>query len=87
MTNLKRGKATARVAPLPDSTPTPTTMPVELMTVTQAATFAQVSQSTIRRWIRCEGLAAYRSKGCVRIDKVDILKFLKVDHSQQLLSS
>lgn len=80
MTDLKRWKATAPVQPLPDSTPTPATMPVELMTVAQAATFAQISQSTIRRWIRCEGLAAYRSKGRVRIDKVDLMKFFKSDH-------
>ncbi|PCF92372.1 DNA-binding protein [Sphingopyxis terrae subsp. ummariensis] len=57
------------------------TMPVELLTVRQAATFAQASQPTIRRWIRAEGLPAYRSKGKgrVRIDKADLVKFLRGD--------
>ena len=56
-------------------------MPVELLTVRQAATFAQASQPTIRRWIRAEGLPAYRSKGKgrVRIDKADLVKFLRGD--------
>jgi excisionase family DNA binding protein len=56
-------------------------MPVELLTVRQAATFAQASQPTIRRWIRAEGLPAYRSKekGRVRIDKADLVKFLRGD--------
>jgi len=55
------------------------TTPVELLTVRQAATFAQASQPTIRRWIRDEGLPAYRAKekGRVRIDKADLVKFLK----------
>ena len=56
-------------------------MPVELLTVRQAATFAQASQPTIRRWIRAEALPAYRAKGKgrVRIDKADLVKFLRGD--------
>lgn len=81
MLNLNRRKTASPVHPLPKSTtPTPViTMPVELLTVRQAAIFAQVSQATIRRWIREEGLRAYRSgeRGRVRIDKADLIKFLK----------
>jgi len=79
--NLSRRKTASPVQPLRKSTtPTPAiAMPVELLTVRQAAIFAQVSQPTIRRWIREEGLRAYRSKerGRVRIDKADLVKFLK----------
>lgn len=76
MIKLPPRKATA--APLPKTVPV-MTMPVELLTVRQAATFAQASQPTIRRWIRDEGLPAYRpkEKGRVRIDKADLVKFLK----------
>jgi len=80
MLNLSRRKAAAPARPLPASMPAQImVMPVELMTVRQAATFAQVSQPTVRRWIREEGLRAYRSKerGRVRIDKADLVKFLK----------
>ena len=81
MLNLSRRKTASPVQPLPKSpTPAPViAMPVELLTVRQAATFAQVSQPTIRRWIRDEGLRAYRFKerGRVRIDKADLVKFLK----------
>lgn len=61
-------------------------MPVELLTVRQAAIFAQASQPTIRRWIRGEGLPAYRSKekGRVRIDKADLVKFLKGEDLRSL---
>lgn len=82
MINLNRRKAAAPVQPLPSSTPAPViAMPVQLLTVRQAAHFAGVSQPTIRRWIREEGLSAYRSKerGRVRIDKVDLVKFLRGD--------
>ena len=80
MINLNRRKAAAPVQPLPASMPGQViAMPVELLTVRQAAIFAQVSQPTIRRWIRDEGLRAYRSKerGRVRIDKADLVKFLQ----------
>lgn len=80
MINLNRRKAAAPVQPLPASKPAPDiAMPVELLTVRQAASFAQVSQPTVRRWIRDEGLRAYRSKerGRVRIDRTELVKFLK----------
>lgn len=78
MLNLNRRKTAAHSQPSPAHTPSQiVTMPVELLTVRQAATFSQVSQPTIRRWIRSDGLAAYRSKGRVRIDKADLVKFLK----------
>lgn len=78
MINLKHRKADRPAsASLKTQMPLVIAMPVELMTVSQAAQFAQVSQPTIRRWIRCEGLAAYRSRGRVRIDKADVVQFLK----------
>lgn len=79
MIRIQRKRTAAPAKSLPKSTkPAPAiTIPVELMTVLQAALFAQVSQPTIRRWIRCDGLAAYRSKGRVRIDKIDLVKFLR----------
>lgn len=78
MINLKRRKVERPTsAPLKTTLPLAIPMPIELMTVSQAAQFAQVSQPTIRRWIRCEGLAAYRSRGRVRIDKADVVRFLK----------
>lgn len=80
MINLSRRKSVAPLQPLPAPMSAPITdMPAELLTVRQAAHFAAVSQPTIRRWIRDEGLRAYRSKerGRVRIDKTDLVKFLK----------
>lgn len=79
MIKIQRKRAAVPAHFLSKSTkPTPViTVPVELMTVLQAAHFAQVSQPTIRRWIRCDGLAVYRSKGRVRIDKSDLVKFLR----------
>ena len=76
MIKLPPRKATT--APLPKPVPV-VAIPVELLTVRQAANFAQASQPTIRRWIRDEGLPAYRSKakGRVRIDKADLVKFLR----------
>jgi len=81
MLNLNRRKTASPVHPLPKSMAPALViaMPVELLTARQAASFAQVSQATVRRWIRDEGLRAYRSKerGRVRIDKADLVKFLK----------
>jgi excisionase family DNA binding protein len=53
--------------------------PLDLLTVRQAAGIAQVSEPTIRRWIRDEGLRSYSPKkgGRVRIDKSDLVYFLK----------
>ena len=80
MLNLNRRKAVAPARTLSASIPDQiVTMPFELLTVRQAAALAQVSQPTIRRWVREEGLSAYRSRkrGRVRIDKIDLVKFLK----------
>jgi excisionase family DNA binding protein len=66
------------VQPVTESTPALQTivLPTELMTVAEAAVYAKVSQPTIRRWIRCEGLVAYGGPKRIRIDRVDLLKFL-----------
>jgi DNA binding domain, excisionase family len=82
---LNRRKVEGPTSTLPKAAMPPAiVMPVELMTVSQAAQFAQVSQPTIRRWIRCEGLAAYRSRGRVRLDKADLVKFLRGETAQLL---
>ncbi|GEM_PF-1842935 len=77
---IKRKKAGKPTLAL--STPKPcevSAMPIELLTVPQAAQFAAVSHPTIRRWIRDEGLRSFQSKekGRIRIDKVDLIKFLR----------
>ncbi|PAL22802.1 helix-turn-helix domain-containing protein [Sphingopyxis sp. GW247-27LB] len=80
MLNLSRRKVAAPARPLPTLTPGEViAMPVELLTVPQAAQFASVSHPTIRRWIRDEGLRSFqpKEKGRIRIDKIDLIKFLK----------
>lgn len=52
-------------------------MPEELLTVGEACSFAKASRPTMYRWVNKEGLAAYRSRGRIRIDKADLIKFLK----------
>lgn len=76
--NIKRRKGALTAQPLPDSKPDQiVAMPVELLTVREAASIARVSEPTIRRWLRCEGLPRFGSKGRVRIDQADLMKFLK----------
>jgi len=76
--NIKRRKGALTAQPLPDSQPDQiVAMPVELLTVREAASIARVSEPTIRRWLRCEGLPRFGSKGRVRIDQADLMKFLK----------
>lgn len=80
MLNLSRRKVAAPARPLLASTPGQVgAMPLELLTVPQAAQFAGVSHPTIRRWIREEGLRSFqpKEKGRIRIDKADLIKFLK----------
>lgn len=77
---IKGRKAGESTRPLPVSQPCEVSaVPVELLTVPQAARLASVSHPTIRRWIREEGLRSYQLKkgGRIRIDKADLVKFLK----------
>ena len=60
------------IEPLVDHVPAQ----VKLLTVKQAAAFIQVSQPTIRRWIRERTIHAYKAGVQVRIDRVDLLKLL-----------
>lgn len=48
-----------------------------LLSIDDAARFAAVSQSTVRRWIKSEGLRHYRAGRQIRIDRNDLLKFLR----------
>ncbi|WP_197413706.1 helix-turn-helix domain-containing protein [Sphingobium baderi] len=76
--NIKCRKGALTAQPLPGTKPDQiVAMPVELLTVREAASIARVSEPTIRRWLRCEGLPRFGSKGRVRIDKADLVKFLK----------
>jgi len=77
---IRRKKAGKPTRPLPTSKPCEVSaMPIELLTVPQAAQFAAVSHPTIRRWIREEDLRSYQLKkgGRIRIDRADLIKFLK----------
>ena len=75
---LKRKKSAVPAKTIPQTVVVPAMpMPVELLTVREAASIARVSEPTIRRWLRCEGLPRFGSKGRVRIDQADLMKFLK----------
>lgn len=54
-----------------------TTEQKNLLSVDDAARFSAVSQSTVRRWIKSEGLQHYRAGKQIRIDPDDLLKFLR----------
>jgi len=51
-------------------------LPTAFLTVRQAADYAVVSQSTIRRWLK-EGLPFYRAGSQIRIAKEDLVSFLR----------
>lgn len=53
-----------------------------LLSVDDAARFAAVSQSTVRRWIRSEGLPHFRAGKLLRIDRDELLKFLRIGASK-----
>jgi excisionase family DNA binding protein len=56
--------------------------PQELLSVKQAAAFAVVSKSTVRRWLKGDGLPFYRAGRQIRIDKRDLVNFLRNSVSQ-----
>ncbi|ODT21075.1 MAG: hypothetical protein ABS35_18340 [Kaistia sp. SCN 65-12] len=51
--------------------------PIELLSITQAATFAGVAPITVRRWVRQRLMPAYRAGAQIRIDRVDLIKFIR----------
>jgi len=51
--------------------------PELLMTVKHAASYAVVSEVTVRRWIACGYLKVYRAGRQIRISKSDLVAFLK----------
>lgn len=52
--------------------------PTELLSITQAAAFAGVAPITVRRWVKQRLLPAYRAGVQIRIDKADLIKFIRV---------
>jgi excisionase family DNA binding protein len=49
---------------------------LNLMTLQEAAAYARVSISTLRRWVRDEGLAFYKAGRQIRIDETELVRFL-----------
>jgi len=49
---------------------------LNLLTLKEAASFARVSVSSIRRWMRDEELRFYKAGRQKRIDEADLVKFL-----------
>jgi excisionase family DNA binding protein len=49
---------------------------LKLMTLQEAAAFARVSLSTVRRWVRDEGLPFYKAGRQKRIDETELVRFL-----------
>jgi excisionase family DNA binding protein len=49
---------------------------LKLMTVQEAAAYARVSVSTVRRWVRDEGLPVYKAGRQKRIDEMELVRFL-----------
>jgi excisionase family DNA binding protein len=47
-----------------------------LLTLQEAAIYARVSVSTIRRWVCDEGLRVYKAGRQIRIDEMDLVRFL-----------
>lgn len=51
--------------------------PQELLTLRQAAAYAVVSVSTLRRWVRDGLLPVYRAGRQIRIDRADLVAVLR----------
>jgi excisionase family DNA binding protein len=49
---------------------------LNLLTVQEAAIYARVSISTVRRWVRDEGLSFYQAGRQKRIDELELVRFL-----------
>jgi excisionase family DNA binding protein len=49
---------------------------LNLMTMLEAAAYARVSISTVRRWVRDEELAVYQAGRQKRVDETDLVRFL-----------
>jgi excisionase family DNA binding protein len=49
---------------------------LKLLTLKEAAAYARVSISTVRRWVRDEGLPFYKAGRQKRIDETELVRFL-----------
>lgn len=52
--------------------------PKELLSISQAASFAGVAPITVRRWVKQRLLPAYRAGVQIRIDKADLVAFIQI---------
>ncbi|MFT4129722.1 helix-turn-helix domain-containing protein [Labrys sp. (in: a-proteobacteria)] len=52
-------------------------VPEMLLTLRQVMAFASVSDATVRRWIRHGHLRVYRAGRQVRVDKADLVSFMR----------
>jgi excisionase family DNA binding protein len=49
---------------------------LKLLTLKEVAAYARVSMSTVRRWVRNEGLPAYKAGRQKRVDETELVRFL-----------
>jgi excisionase family DNA binding protein len=49
---------------------------LNLLTLQEVAAYARVSISTVRRWVRDEGLPFYKARRQKRVDEKKLVKFL-----------
>jgi excisionase family DNA binding protein len=49
---------------------------LNLLTLQEEDVYARVSISTLRRWVRDEGLRVYKAGRQKRIDEMDLVRFL-----------
>jgi excisionase family DNA binding protein len=49
---------------------------LKLLTLKEVAAYARVSMSTVRRWVRDEGLPFYKAGRQKRVDETELVRFL-----------
>ena len=49
---------------------------LNLLTLKEVAAYARVSISTVRRWVRDEGLLFYKAGRQKRVDETELVRFL-----------
>lgn len=68
-------EATQAYAPSPSSEASNSP---DLLSIIEAAAFVGVAPVTMRRWIRERRIPAWRIGAQIRIDKADLIKFMRV---------
>lgn len=75
---IQLSKQKKRLDALVDEASLISVAPTELLSITQAASFAGVAPITVRRWVRQRLLPAYRAGVQIRIDKADLVAFIQM---------